>query len=74
MVEMWYKVRELTDENPVINIHSGLQSDVANAVDDGLKQASFSGTDWAQTRESIGGLAEIAIDETNKKIEEGFSN
>lgn len=74
MVEMWYKVRELTDENPVINIHMGLTSDVANAVDDGLKQASFNGTDWAVTRESISGLADISIDETNKKIQENFPN
>lgn len=74
MVEMWYKVRELTDENPVINIHMGLTSDVAAAVDDGLKQASFNGTDWAVTRESISALAQISIDETNKKIEEEFSN
>lgn len=74
MVDMWYKVRQLTDENPVINIHMGLTSDVANAVDDGLKQASFNGTDWAVTRESISGLADISIDETNKKIQENFPN
>lgn len=74
MIDMWYTVRKLTDENPVINIHAGLQSDYANAIDDGLKQASFSGTDWAQTRESIGGLAEIIVEETNQKIAENFSN
>lgn len=74
MIEMWYKVRELTDANPVINIHMGLTSDVANAVDDGLKQASFNGTDWAVTRESISGLADISVEETNKKIQDNFSN
>ena len=74
MVDMWYTVRELTDANPVINIHAGLQADYANAIDDGLKQTSFNGTDWAQTRESIGGLAEIIVEETNTKIKEEFSN
>ncbi|MCM1329538.1 MAG: extracellular solute-binding protein [Ruminococcus sp.] len=73
MVDMWYTVRELTDENPVINIHMGLASDVAKAVDDGLKQTSFNGTDWAVTRESISGMAQISIDETNAKIQEGFA-
>lgn len=74
MIDMWYTVRGLTDANPVINIHAGLQTDYANAIDDGLKQTSFSGTEWAQTRDSISGLAENAVNETNKKIEEGFSN
>lgn len=73
MVEMWYKVRELTDANPVINIHMGLEDTVANQVDDGLKQASFNGTDWSVTRESISALTDLSIEETNKKIKENFS-
>lgn len=73
MVEMWYKVRELTDANPVINIHMGLEETVANQVDDGLKQASFNGTDWSVTRESISALTDLSIEETNKKIKENFS-
>lgn len=73
MVEMWYKVRELTDANPVINIHMGLEDTVAKQVDDGLKQASFNGTDWSVTRESISALTDLSIEETNKKIKENFS-
>ena len=73
MVDMWYKVRSMTDENPVINIHSGLPTDIANTVDDGLKQASFNGTDWAVTRENMSGLTQTAIDELNAQIQENFS-
>lgn len=74
MVDMWYTVRELTDANPVINIHTGLTKDIADAVDDGIKQASFNGTDWATTRESIGGMTQLAIDELNEQIAAEFPN
>ncbi|MDE6592174.1 MAG: extracellular solute-binding protein, partial [Oscillospiraceae bacterium] len=73
MVEMWYKVRELTDANPVINIHAGLPTDVANIVDDGIKQASFNGTDWAVTRDNMNDLVNTTIDELNAEIKENFS-
>lgn len=73
MVDMWYTVRKMTDENPVINIHAGLPTDIANTVDDGLKQASFNGTDWAVTRENMSGMTQTAIDELNAQIQENFS-
>ncbi|MDE7295021.1 MAG: extracellular solute-binding protein [Oscillospiraceae bacterium] len=73
MVEMWYKVRELTDANPVINIHAGLPTDVANIVDDGVKQASFNGTDWSVTRDNMNDLVNTTIDELNTQIAENFS-
>ena len=68
MVEMWYKVRELTDANPVVSLHMGIPKDYANIVDDGLKQASFNGKDWAVTREEISGAVQSSIDELNEKI------
>lgn len=72
MFEMWYKVREMTDENPVVSLHMGLPTDVAAIVDDGIKQASFNGTDWAVTRESMSELTQQTVDELNAKIEEKF--
>ena len=68
MVEMWYKVRELTDANPVVSLHMGIPKDYANIVDDGIKQASFNGKDWAVTREEISGAVQSSIDELNEKI------
>ncbi len=73
MFEMWYKVRELTDANPVVSLHMGLPSEVAAVVDDSIKQASFNGTDWAVTRETISGLTQTTVDELNHQIEENFS-
>lgn len=72
MFEMWYKVREMTDANPVVSLHMGLPTDVAAIVDDGIKQASFNGTDWAVTRESMSELTQQTVDELNAKIEEKF--
>ena len=73
MFEMWRTVRELTDENPVVSFHMGLPKDVADIVDDRIKQASFNGTDWATTREEINGLTQVTVDELNEKIKANFS-
>ncbi|MDE6599743.1 MAG: extracellular solute-binding protein, partial [Oscillospiraceae bacterium] len=74
MIDMWHTVRELTDANPVINIHTGLTKDIADIVDDGIKQASFSGTDWATTRDTISGATQTIIDELNDQIAKEFPN
>ena len=73
MFDMWYKVRELTDANPVVSLHMGLPTEVAAIVDDSIKQASFNGTDWNTTRETISGLTQTTVDELNHQIEEKFS-
>ncbi len=73
MFEMWYKVRELTDANPVVSLHMGLPSEVAAIVDDSIKQASFNGTDWNTTRETISGLVQTTVDDLNHTIQEKFS-
>ncbi|MGN0586918.1 MAG: hypothetical protein ACI4JF_06495, partial [Oscillospiraceae bacterium] len=73
MFDMWYTVRELTDANPVVSLHMGLPTDVASAVDDGIKQASFSGTEWGSTRDSISVLTDTAVEELNEQIKANFS-
>ena len=72
MMDMWYKVREMTDANPVASLHMGLPTEVAKLVDDKIKQASFNGTDWAVTKEEISTLCQETVDELNKKIEESL--
>ncbi len=73
MFEMWYKVRELTDANPVVSLHMGLPSEVAAIVDDSIKQASFNGKDWNVTREEISALTQTTVDDLNHVIQEKFS-
>ena len=73
MFEMWYKVRELTDANPVVSLHMGLPTEVAAIVDDSIKQASFSGKDWNVTREEISALTQTTVDDLNHVIQEKFS-
>ena len=72
MIDMWHKVREMTDANPVASIHMGLPTEQANIIDDAIKQASFNGTDWAVKREEIATLCQETVDELNKKIEANF--
>lgn len=72
MMDMWHTVREMTDANPVVSLHMGLPTDVANIVDDGLKQASFNGAEWSVTRDNMIGLVQQTVDELNEKIEEKF--
>ena len=73
MFEMMYKADELTNANPMISFHKGVATDVANAVDDAIKQASFSGADWATTREANNGMTDVAVEEINTKITSDFS-
>lgn len=72
MIDMWHKVREMTDANPVASIHMGLPTEQANIIDDAIKQASFNGTDWAVKREEIATLCQETVDELNEKIETNF--
>lgn len=72
MFEMWYKVRELTDANPVVSLHMGLPTDVANIVDDRIKQASFNGTEWGVSREEILELTNTTVEELNEQIKANF--
>ena len=72
MIDMMHTVDELTEANPVISFHLGLSTDYANIVDDAIKQASFSGKDWAVSREEINAAIQTEVDEINAKIKEDF--
>ena len=73
MIDMMHTVDELTEANPVISLHMGLSTDYANALDDAIKQASFSGKEWSVSREEINGAIQTNVDEINKKIQEDFT-
>ena len=68
LFEMKDKAVEIMNANPMISFHNGLPTDVSKQVDDGVKQASFNGTDWGSTRESLNGMTNTAVEEINNKI------
>lgn len=72
MVDMWYTVRELTDANPMVSLHTGLDSIVSPQLDDALKQASFNGKEWSVTTGEIGIGVQNEVDRINKVIEEKY--
>lgn len=72
MVEMWYKVRELTDANPMISFHTGLGKKVSDGLDDGLKQTSFNGKEWSVTREEQSSKVQNEVDRINNVIKEKY--
>ena len=72
MVDMWYKTKELTNENPVIDFYPGVFSDVYDLVHNPIKDASYNGKDWSTTRDEISAPTQNLIDEMNKQISENF--
>lgn len=68
MVDMWYKVKELTNAHPIINIYNGLDSNIAASFDDALKQTSYSGKEWSETTRELGTGVQKAVDEVNSTI------
>ena len=45
-----------------------ITASLAACNDEGIKQASFNGTDWGSTRESLNGMTNTAVEEINNKI------
>ena len=72
MIDMWYKTKELTNENPVVDFYAGVSSDLYDIVHNPIKDASYNGKDWATTRDEISAPAQNLIDEMNKQIAENF--
>ena len=72
MVDMWYKTKELTNENPVIDFYAGVSSDVYDLVHNPIKDASYNGKEWSTTRDEISGAVDGLISEINDQIAENF--
>ncbi|MBQ5330143.1 MAG: extracellular solute-binding protein [Oscillospiraceae bacterium] len=72
MVDMWYKTKELTNENPVIDFYAGCSQDIYQVIHDPIKSASYNAAEWSTTRETISGVADELIGELNEQIKANF--
>ncbi|MCH5192492.1 MAG: extracellular solute-binding protein [Oscillospiraceae bacterium] len=73
MVEMWDLTIDLLNQHPVIEYFPGVSVEINSALNDPLKQASYSGTDWATTRSGISDAVQTYIDNLNVTIANDFS-
>lgn len=73
MIAMLAKTKELTGENPVIDLYAGVSPNVYEMVHNPIKDASYNGKDWSATREEISGAVQAEIDMMNKQIADNFS-
>lgn len=70
MMDMYIKVKEMTNEHPVIDFYGAVSSTLYGYIHNPMKEAFNSGASWTQTKESIKGGAEDEI----KKANEALSN
>ncbi|MCC8042697.1 MAG: extracellular solute-binding protein [Oscillospiraceae bacterium] len=72
MLEMWRITKDLTNENPDIDMYAGVSSDVYDMVHNPIKDASYNGKEWSVTRDEISDAVQTALDELNAKIAAGI--
>ena len=69
MIEMDRYITELTNAHPVIDFYAAVNNDVNDLLNNSIKDASYNGTDWYQTRESLDGVIQVYIDEMNDTLQ-----
>ena len=64
-------IAEMTNANPVYDIHAGCPSDLYDIIDSGEFgiRAAFYGHEWATVRDALVPAVEIYVDEFNAQIE-----
>ena len=72
MIGMQAKIADMSRENPVYDLHAGVQLDLYNILDSGQTgiRAAFEGNDWATVRESITDAVELYVDEFNSSMDQ----
>ncbi len=68
--DMLEKVRELTNENPVIELYNAVNDMVAGYINNPMKEGYNSGASWTQTREMIRSAVQSELDAANAKLAE----
>ena len=71
MIAMQDKIIEMTRENPVYDLHAGVQLDLYNLLDSGETgiRAAFYGGDWIAVRESISDAVDLYVEEFNSQMD-----
>lgn len=68
MMDMYIKVKEMTNENPVFDFYGAVSSELYGYVHNPMKEAFNAGVSWTQTKESIKGGVQSEIDKANEKL------
>ncbi len=66
--DMFQLVADMTAEHPVIEMYNAVSTNVADLVNNPMKEAYNSGASWTQTRESIRAAVQAELDEANGKL------
>ena len=68
--DMYRLVNQMTAEHPVIEMYNAVTSNVADLVNNPMKEAYNSGASWTQTRETIRAAVQAELDSANEKLAE----
>ena len=68
MIEMYNYVNDLTNAHPVVDFYAAVNADVYELLHNPIKDASYNGTDWYQTRDERNAAVQNYIDEMNEKL------
>lgn len=66
--DMFRLVADMTAEHPVIEMYNAVSPNVADLVNNPMKESYNSGASWTQTRESIRAAVQAELDEANSKL------
>jgi hypothetical protein len=68
MMDMYIKVKEMTNENPVFDFYGAVSADLYGYIHNPMKEAFNAGVSWTQTKESIKGGVDAEIEKANKVL------
>lgn len=68
MIDMDRYITELTNAHPVIDFYSAVNTDVTDMLSNSIKDASYNGTDWYSTRESLNEAVQTNVDAMNETL------
>lgn len=68
MIEMYNYVNDLTNAHPVVDFYAAVNADVYELLHNPIKDASYNGTDWYQTRDERNDAVQAYVDELNEKL------
>jgi len=67
---MYRLVNQMTAEHPVIEMYNAVNSNVADLINNPMKEGYNSGASWTQTRETIRAAVQAELDSANEKLAE----
>jgi len=63
-----YTVKDMTKENPVLELYAGTSSDIKSLLDT-AKSAASNGTEWNMTVEAYSDTIDTLVDGINQQLE-----